>query len=66
MKNLSVIRLQNALAEEYPPGTVTITSYDARAILALLSEGDAPPPEDCPDCGESACLAFLNGARETA
>jgi hypothetical protein len=32
---------------------VTITSYDARAILAILGEGPAPDPEDDPDYGES-------------
>jgi hypothetical protein len=46
LKNLSVERLKEALRSEYPPGTVTLRTYDARALLALLGEGADPGPED--------------------
>lgn len=45
MKNLSVARLKEALENEYPPGQVVIRTWDARAILALLGDGDDPGPE---------------------
>jgi hypothetical protein len=43
--NVVVQRLQEALASEYPPGTVTITAFDARALLALLDAGPMPDAE---------------------
>lgn len=42
MKNLAIERLRAALDEEYPPGQVTLTAHDARALLALLDGGAAP------------------------
>lgn len=45
MKNLAIERLRAALDEEYPPGQVTITAHDARALLALLDGGAAPAPD---------------------
>ena len=46
MINLSIVRLQEAVASEYPPGQVTIRAYDAKAILALLGVGPEPPPDE--------------------
>lgn len=45
MKNLVLERLRDALASEYPPGQVTIRTYDARAILALFGAGEDPGPD---------------------
>jgi hypothetical protein len=53
MKNLSIERLRAALAEEYPPGQVVLRAHDARALLALLDEGEDPGPEPDPDAGEA-------------
>lgn len=41
--NLSVRRLREATESEYN-GQVTLRTYDARAILALLGQGE--PPEN--------------------
>jgi hypothetical protein len=59
MKNLVLERLKEAIRSEYPSGTVTIRTFDARAILALLGEGDDPgeDPDDFPDDFEEAALA---------
>jgi hypothetical protein len=60
MKNLILERLKEAVRSEYPPGQVTIRTFDARAILALLGEGDDPgedPGDDDPDDFEEAALA---------
>ena len=46
MINLSIVRLQEALASEYPPGQVTIRVFDAKVILALLGVGPEPPPDE--------------------
>lgn len=56
MKNLVLERLKEAVRSEYPPGQVTIRTYDARAILALLGEGEDPGPDEDPD-DESALVA---------
>lgn len=42
MKNVAIERLRAALEEEYPPGQVTLTTHDARALLALLALLDPP------------------------
>lgn len=59
MKNLILERLKEAVRSEYPPGQVTIRTFDARAILALLGEGEDPGPDpgDDPDDFEEAALA---------
>lgn len=49
MKNLVLERLQEAIRSEYPPGQVVLRTYDARAILALLGEGEDPGPDPGPD-----------------
>ena len=49
MKNLVLERLKEAVRSEYPPGQVTIRTYDARAILALLDEGPDPGPDEDPE-----------------
>lgn len=46
MINLSIVRLQEAVASEYPQGQVTLRTYDAKAILALLGVGPEPPPDE--------------------
>jgi hypothetical protein len=50
--NLSIVRLQEAVASEYPPGQVTLRTYDAKAILALLGVGPEPPPDEADQDGE--------------
>lgn len=46
MINLSIVRLQEAVASEYPAGQVTLRTYDAKAILALLGVSPEPPPDE--------------------
>ena len=56
--NVVLQRLKEAVRSEYPPGQVTIRTYDARAILALLGEGPDPGPDPGdPDDFEEAALA---------
>ena len=52
MINLSIVRLQEAVASEYPPGQVSLRTYDAKAILALLGVGPEPPPDEAEPDGE--------------
>ena len=56
--NVVLQRLKEAVRSEYPPGQVTIRTFDARAILALLGEGPDPGPDPGdPDDFEEAALA---------
>lgn len=66
--NLSIRRLQEAVASEYPPGQVTIRTYDAKAILALLGVGPEPPPDEAePDTDDwSDGLAVAVRGRDIA
>lgn len=59
MKNLVLERLKEAVRSEYPPGQVTLRTYDAKAILALLDDGPDPGPEpdEDPDDWAEAAIA---------
>lgn len=48
MKHLAIERLKTAIREEYPPGQVTIRTYDARTLLALL-DADQDAADDRAD-----------------
>jgi hypothetical protein len=66
MINLSIVRLQEAVASEYPPGQVTIRTYDAKAILALLGVGPEPPPDEAEPDGDDWADDIRATSRVTA
>jgi hypothetical protein len=66
MKTLVLERLKEAVQSEYPPGQVTIRTFDARAILALLGEGGDPGPDDDPDPCEAGTCEHACGCMNSA